>query len=186
MNTAAVLVENLIQGMQTLGWMLLLLFSFADGSAITVFLAQQNITVIGVLVVALCYWLGIVVDTAYYNLFIQRFEGKWSKELTGDGPTLSVLVFTCITKNSDLSRLFLERQAHLRMLRVSTANILLLTVSGLLFLSVHGNSMLWLTVVATCGLILLLVTAYAWRKLYKYYVSMAKTAYQVLSTAKSE
>ena len=186
MNTAAVLVENLIQGMQTLGWMLLLLFSFADDSAINVFLAQQNITAISVLALALCYWLGIVVDTAYYNLFIQRFEEKWSKELTDGGPTLSVLVFTCITKNSDLSRLFLERQYHLRMLRVSAVNILFLTISGLLFLSVHGHSTLSLIVVATCGLILLLLTAYAWRKLYEYYISMAKIAYQVLSAAKSE
>jgi len=183
MNTAAVLVENLIQGMQTLCWMLLLFFSFFQYSEIIPGFAQLHLATVAVILVAICYWIGIIVDTAYYNLIIQRFEGRWIKKLVNPGePSLSDMVFACITKNSDLAKLFLERQAHLRMLRVSTVNTLLLTFTGMLFLFNNKYPWPWFFTTAAIGMVFFIGTAYAWRKLYKYYVSMAKTAYKLVAT----
>jgi hypothetical protein len=78
------------------------------------------------LALASFYWLGIVVDTLYYNLFMQRQEARWVKAvLRDDEPALLTMVFKCILASSDLAKLLLERQAHFRLLRVSLVNVIL-------------------------------------------------------------
>lgn len=190
MNTAAVLLENLIQGIQTLCWMLLLALTFIDHGELAVLLSQQNATATTILAVAICYWLGIIVDTAYYHAFIQRHESKWADKLIPPGsPSLSHMVFKCIIKSSDLSKLFQERQAHLRMLRVSMVNIVFLTPSALLFLNFQGKhrpSVATSLTVSLLGIFSFAVTAYAWKKLYKYYVTMVQTSYSMLSLERAE
>lgn len=188
MNTAAVLLENLIQGIQTLGWILLLVFTLIDPSVFTTFLLQQNVTVIAALTLAISYWLGIIVDTAYYHIFVQRHEQRCVKMLIPTGsPSLSHMVFKCIIKNSELAKLLLERQAHLRMLRVSMVNLVLLSLSALIFLNfrgMHYDLSVNLTVFFL-GVISFFCTAFAWKKLYKYYVTIVQTSYALIASEPS-
>jgi hypothetical protein len=183
MNTATVLLENVIQGLQTIAWMLLLLFSFVDFSAFSPLLTQQNITATGLLIIAVCYWLGILVDTAYYHLFIQSHEDRWAKARIPAGePSLSQMVFRCIVESGDLAKLLLERQAHLRMLRVSIVNLVFIVLSALVFLDSHPA---YRTIQANLlvfgfGTFAFVCTAYSWRKLYGYYITIAKISYDAI------
>jgi hypothetical protein len=183
MNTTTVLLENLIQGFQTALWLALLILSFVDVGAIDVSTLSNNATILGSVFLAVCYWLGIIVDTAYYNRFIQRYEQRWFAHLRQPAePTLLEMVFVCMLRNTDMASLFRERQGHLRMIRVSTVNIVLITVAMSLFtivrISSHKSLILASTIVV--GLFLFAIAQYAWRKLYKLYVTMIQTAYRLV------
>jgi hypothetical protein len=183
MNTTTVLLENLIQGFQTALWLVLLMLTFVDVGTVDISIVSDNAAIIGSVFLAICYWLGIIVDTAYYNRFIQRYEQRWFAGLRRpDEPTLLEMVFSCMLRNADLASLFKERQAHLRMIRVSTVNIVLITVTMSLFTIVRISSHKYLFLVSTIavGLFLFVIAQYAWRKLYKLYVTMIQTGYRLV------
>jgi hypothetical protein len=184
MNTATILIENLIQGLQTFACIALVTFPFFDYRLLDLRLYKDYVAPASFLALALFYWLGIVVDTLYYHLFIQRHEARWAKALLGDkGPTLSTMAFKCILASGDLARLLLERQAHLRLLRVSVVNSVLLTFALVLFLhsglSRHSVS-LTLCVIGIGAAVFLGIT-YTWSKLYKYYVTVVQTSYRLIT-----
>jgi hypothetical protein len=188
MNTASVLLENLIQGIQTLAWILLFTFTVIDPSTFTAFLSQQNATATTVLALAICYWFGIIVDTAYYHIFIQRYEQRWVTMLIPHGsPSLSKMVFQCIINGGELAKLLLERQAHLRMLRVSMVNLVFLTLSTLVFLNFRGVHREFVTnlTVLLLGAFLFCGTCFTWKKLYKYYVTIVQTSYELINQKQS-
>jgi hypothetical protein len=183
MNTATVLIENVIQGIQTALWIILLLFSFVDYSLLIPHMTINNLTVVSILLLALCYWLGIMVDTVYYHLFIQSFERKWAlRRLQSLDLSLSTMVFRCFIASQELGKLLMERQAHLRMLRVSMINIVFIVLSGLLFLHLKTNHVTFQShiIIIVAGSALFLSTAYAWRKLYEYYITIAKNGYEAV------
>lgn len=184
MNTTTILIENLIQGLQTFAWIALVAFSFFDYKLLNMNLYKDYLAPASFLALASFYWLGIVVDTMYYHLFIQRHEARWVKALLyHNGPTLSTMVFKCILTSSDLAKLLLERQAHLRLLRVSLVNSAFLTIALVLFL--HFG-LLRHSVTLTLGIIGIGATgflsiAYTWRNLYKYYVTIVQTNYRLIT-----
>jgi hypothetical protein len=159
-------------------------FSFLDYGSLDLYPYKDYLAPASFLALASFYWLGIVVDTMYYHLFIQRHEARWVKALLDDkGPTLSTMVFKCILSSSDLARLLLERQAHLRLLRVSVVNSAFITAALLMFLhmglSRHSVS-LTLGVVGI-GATVFVGVAYTWHKLYKYYVTVVQASYRLIA-----
>jgi hypothetical protein len=187
MNTTTILIENVIQGLQTFVWIALVTLSF-EHPELDLHLYKDYLAPVSFLALASFYWLGIVVDTMYYNLFIQRHEARWVKAmLHDDDPALLTMVCKCILASSDLAKLLLERQAHLRLLRVSLVNSAFLTLASVLFLHLGlSHHSVWLTLgVAGIGGTAFVGIAYTWRSLYKYYVTMVQTSY-VLITATSQ
>lgn len=184
MNFAAILFENVIQGIQTLIWILLLTFTFLDYNWIDINFIEKNIAFFSVLAIAVIYFLGLLVDTAYYNLIIQRWERKWVKLfVTIPNQSLQSMYFKCITQNSDLYRLFSERQSHLRLFRVSVVNILLLTITSIVFLyfRLHVQSLKFYIYIILFGMISFTFTCFAWKKLYKYYVSIIEAGFKSIT-----
>lgn len=184
MNTTTILIENLIQGLQTFAWIALVTFSFLDYGLLDIHLYRDYIAPASFLALASFYWIGIIVDTMYYHLFIQRHEARWVKALLDDkGPTLLTMVSKCILANSDLAKLLLERQAHLRLLRVSVVNSAFITIALLLFihLGLSSHSISLTLCVVGVGATVFLGIAYTWRKLYKYYVTMVQTSYGLIT-----
>ena len=186
MNTTPILIENLVQGLQTFICIALVTFSFFDYRLLDLRPYKDYLAPASFLALALFYLLGIVVDTMYYHLFIQWHEARWAKALLGDkGPTLSTMVFKCILASGDLAKLLLERQAHLRLLRISVVNSALLTLALVLFLHVglSRHSVSLTLGVAGVGAAAFLGIAYTWRKLYKYYVTVVQTSYRLITAA---
>jgi hypothetical protein len=186
MNTTTILIENLIQGLETFAWIALVIFSLWDYRLLDLHRYKDYLAPISFLALASFYGLGVVVDTMYYHLFTQRHEARWIKTLLGaKEPTLSTMVFKCILTNGDLAKLLLERQAHLRLLRVTVVNAALVTLGLLLFLhlglSRHSPSLS--LGVATIGTVVFLSAAYTWRKLYNYYVTIVITSYTLIMAA---
>jgi hypothetical protein len=182
MNTATVLLENIIQGIQTGVWIILLLFSFLDYTAFMQMATPDKIPVGGALILASSYWLGITVDTVYYHLFIQFFEKQWAaKRLKDTNITLLTLVCRCLVESPELGKLLLERQAHLRMIRVSMINIILIAASAIVFITVrHIGNFAAILLITGIGTFLALSTAFAWRKLYGYYITLAQSGYEAI------
>ena len=184
MNFASILFENIIQGIQTLIWILLLAFTFTDYTWFDIEFIEKNIKMFSVLTLAVTYFLGLIVDTAYYNLIIQRWEGKWTKKyINTSNESLQSMYFRCVLESNDLYRLFSERQSHLRLFRVSVVNIILLTISGLVFLNfrLHNHNLQPNIYILVVGVSSFTITYFAWKKLYKYYSSMIESAFIVIN-----
>lgn len=188
MNPATVLLENVIQGFQTAVWIALFGLTFVDIGTVDFKVLQQNSTFFGSVVfasilVASFYWLGLIVDTAYYHTLIQWRESRWfARQRRAGEPKLLDMVLICMLRSPDLAALLKERQAHLRMFRVSMVNIAFITVSLCIFVSVRVSSDKWriLVVSAAIGLFLFAVACYVWRKLYKFYVTVVQTGYHTI------
>jgi len=180
MTSFTVLFENLIQGVQTFAWLALLVMAVLGQGFVVPSIVRCYSTEASFVAVVAFYWLGILVDTSYYHWFIQRYERRWCERLLGpEEPTLAKMVFACLAGSAEIGRLLLERQAHLRLLRVSVVNSAFLTISGLLFciFGVHVRSLAAYVLIGGGGAWLFLVSIFAWRKLYAYYVSIAKSGY---------
>lgn len=99
-----------------------------------------------------------------------------------DDPSLSTMVFTCIVANSDLAKLLMERQAHLRLLRISVVNAVFSTITVVLFIQMRRpEPVALLTAIAVvAGTAIFSVLAYTWRNLYKYYITIVRTSYRIV------
>lgn len=180
MQTTAILVENLIQGLQTLLWIALFSFSIYDYEQILFLTSERYFTIAIGVVIGIIYLLGIVVDTVYYNLIIQRFESKWVKRyVKNKNETLLTMYFECILFNAELARFFQEKQSHLRMIRVTVVNIPLMTLGLLSFnvFALQATKFSSLLLILLIGGVAELVIIYAWKKLYKYYVTIIEKAF---------
>jgi hypothetical protein len=188
MNPATVLLENVIQGFQTAVWIILLGLTFIDVGAVDLKVFQQNATFFGSVVfasilIAAFYWLGLIVDTAYYHTFIQWREARWfARQRRRGEPQLLEMALVCMLASADLASLLKERQAHLRMFRVSMVNIALITLTLCIFVSVKVPSPKWPVLIpsAVVGAILFATACYVWSKLYKFYVTVIQTGYHAV------
>lgn len=189
MNTATIFVENLIQGFQTAVWIALVTATCTDFTSDNLKFVQANVpsvvtsVLFGSIFLAACYWLGLVVDTAYYNSIIQRFESRWSTRFrAADEPTLLAMALACTVHNADVAALLKERQTHLRMFRVSVVNSALITLAASLFILVRVAVHKWLAL-SLCifvGGLSFYVSCYVWFKLYKLYVTIIRTGYHLI------
>jgi hypothetical protein len=188
MNTTTVLLENLIQGFQTILWIGLLALSCIDITAADVALLRANATMVKSVLFAsiflgACYWLGLIVDTAYYHVFIQRSEKRWfeAKRRT-DEPNLLDMALVCMSRSADIAALLKERQAHLRMFRVSMVNVAFITIGACVFTVTKLSDHRWLVfgICVTTGAAIFAVMRSVWRHLYGFYVTLIQTGYRVI------
>jgi hypothetical protein len=188
MNTTTVLLENLIQGFQTALWIVLVVLTFVPIAPPELTFLRANLTAVksvlfASILLAGCYWLGLIVDTAYYHVFIQRFEKRWfdAKRREGD-PNLLDMALVCMLRSADIASLLKERQAHLRMFRVSMVNTAFITIAACAFILVRLPMHRWLAfgVCLVVGALSFAVMRSVWRHLYGFYVTLIQTGYSVI------
>jgi hypothetical protein len=188
MNTTTVLLENLIQGFQTALWITLLLLTWIPIGPPELTFLRANATaaksvVFGSILLAGCYWLGLIVDTAYYHVFIQRSEKKWFEARRHkDEPNLLDMVLLCMLRSPDIASLLKERQAHLRMFRVSMVNTAFITAAAAIFILIRLPTHRWpaLGACILVGVVTFMIIRSVWRHLYGFYVTLVQTGYSVI------
>jgi len=177
MNTTELFVEHLITGLMSIAWIMLFSLGLIDFNLSTIPLFHGFEAIALIFVFSMAYPLGIFTDNLADSL-LKRWNNSIRKkyELEKNGITVARVLMTI--KNEDVSKYF--NYVRMRIARSAGVNFLLLTISSILFLTIHKNSsdiLISFKLILTVGIIGLILTLWAlwsWKNIVSNYHKMSK------------
>ncbi len=139
MSTTSVFAELLIVGIQTSVWIILLIFSFVGYDWATTLLPKMKDWAIltTIIVVAIWYTLGIIIDrlaNAFFVVFNPKdilLRGRWIRRKAAQGTSDARMLI--LAKEGQLFNFFEYMRSRIRIMRATVFNLILVTLSALLF-----------------------------------------------------
>jgi len=184
MNTAAILVEILVIGFQVTIWLFLLITSIFGNEMFDIDGIKKMSTLLTIVSIPIFYTLGVMFDVLFYSKIMSKIEKRISKKLLDDKDDISLLnmVVQCYAKNGDIVKLISERLGRLRLARASSFNIVIITISILIFIkSIYSEIKIEIYIaVLFFGIISSIAVIFSWIKLYKNYVILVRECYKVV------
>lgn len=133
MGTTSIVVEMVIIGFQVLVWITLITFAFFGYDWIHVSKLKDWTTIISVALVGISYTLGIVFDSFVGTLFApwESRSWRWSREKHSISP--GVMRAYIMATNADASQELTKRGNRSSLVRATSLNLVLITLSSLVF-----------------------------------------------------
>ena len=179
MGTTSLIVEMVIIGFQVVVWMVLILLSIFGYEWIDLLKLKDWTTFISVVVVGTSYTLGIVFDSFTGSLFApwERRSSRWLPERVNESPGLMRAYI--MAANPDASEELNNRANRNSLIRATSLNLILISITSLVFVHTRiGFSLKLESVIAVFSAILLMLAISSWGKLRNGYYFYLNQVYQ--------
>jgi hypothetical protein len=222
MATTAMFIEILIIGLQAVVWLALLAASIFGTKSVQLQNLSDWETLIVVLVFAIAYVLGILVDrladTVFLRVlkvhdeFVKRCKSKEAvkkaklnalemaaeifrsikavtrpKSKKEKRTTFSTMRLKILMQNDAVAKFFDYQRSRLRIARATVLNLLLIIISGIIFLTARTNfSALQITMFALVGVVLIALSLYAALRIEEAQTKNLEEAYDMISKKPDE
>jgi hypothetical protein len=222
MATTAMFIEILIIGLQAVVWVALLAASIFGIKSVQLQNLSDWETLIIVLVFAIAYVLGILMDrladTAFLRVlkvrdeFVKRCKSKEAvkkaklntlemaaeifrsiravtrpKSKEEKRTTFSTMRLKILIQNDAVAKFFDYQRSRLRIARATVLNLLLIIISGIIFLITRTNfSALQITMFALVGIVLIALSLYAALRIEEAQAKNLEEAYDMISKKPDE
>ena len=222
MTTTAMFIEILIIGLQAVVWIALLAASIFGTKSVQLQNLSDWETLIIVLVFAIAYVLGTLVDrvtdTAFLRVlkvrdeFVKRCKSKEAvkkaklntlemaaeifrsiravtrpKSKEEKRTTFSTMRLKILMQNDAVAKFFDYQRSRLRIARATVLNLLLIIISGIIFLITRTNfSALQITMFALVGIVLIALSLYAALRIEEAQTKNLEEAYDMISKKPDE
>lgn len=177
MATTAIFAELLVVGLQVLAWLTIVVLGVAKKEAVIPAGLGDWSTLITLLIVALAYVLGVLMDRISDSVFKLIEHEPVQKE--GD-PPVSVKRLTVASRSEPVSRFLEYVRSRLRIARATSLNLALTTLAVAFWLA-RKNHGPWRVVVAlVLGAIAASIALWVARRISKTYYERLTEAYELL------
>jgi len=187
--TTAVFAEILIVGLQVEAWIVLLLLSVFGTEWIHLSEVKDFATLLTIVVLALAYVLGIILDRLADTL-LDRFEktgrgkrvkARFSKSAELEGPQNVATMRMKVMIESDGATRFLDYQrSRWRIARATVVNLAIAGLAAALYLARTDVDWPWALVPAACALVLVPTTYFAGVRIQDAWVARLVDAYTIV------
>ena len=184
MTTTAVFAEILVVGLQAAAWIALAVLAVFGAASIGLGAVDEWATLVTIVVLAVAYVLGILVDRIADSLVravALRIEGS-NRDAHSDEPGFRRKRLTVLNDGSEATAKFLDYQrSRQRVARGTIVNALCAIPALVGFLAVRTDaSAEWLVGAAVAGLLVAAAAVYANERIYDAYTENLDEAYKLL------
>lgn len=184
MATTAIFAEILIIGFQAIVWLALLSMTILGTPRIDLNLLKGWETLIGLLVLAVAYTLGIVVDRVADSVF-DRFDQRLRKDFVpASPPSVHEMRLQVLAESEGMAGFLNYARSRVRIARSTAFNLVLIIVTAVLWIvtgPVGGSSKTTLLIfVVLVGVGVLSLTVFAWVRITKTYYLRVVQAYRIV------